>query len=166
MRETCSRATVIAYDENNFETERKTIRTAGKPYRIELVPSRDSLTADGKDLLYVTVRIVDRDGNLCPLDTRKVRFEVSGAGQFRAVANGDPTCLESFQSPEMSAFSGMLTVIVPTCLESFQSPEMSAFSGMLTVIVQSDRTPGPITLTAKAKGLKKGTLTTVSQNNN
>ena len=135
--------TVIAYDENNFETERKTIRTAGKPYRIELVPSRDSLTADGKDLLYVTVRIVDRDGNLCPLDTRKVRFEVSGAGQFRAVANGDPTCLESFQSPEMSAFSGMLTVIV-----------------------QSDRTPGPITLTAKAKGLKKGTLTTVSQNNN
>ena len=135
--------TVIAYDENNFETERKTIRTAGKPYRIELVPSRDSLIADGKDLLYVTVRIVDRDGNLCPLDTRKVRFEVSGAGQFRAVANGDPTCLESFQNPEMSAFSGMLTVIV-----------------------QSDRTPGPITLTAKAKGLKKGTLTTVSQNNN
>ena len=135
--------TVIAYDDNNFETERKTIRTAGKPYRIELVPSRDSLIADGKDLLYVTVRIVDRDGNLCPLDTRKVRFEVSGAGQFRAVANGDPTCLESFQSPEMSAFSGMLTVIV-----------------------QSDRTPGPITLTAKAKGLKKGTLTTVSQNNN
>ena len=132
--------TVIAYNENNFEAERKTIRTAGKPYRIELVPSRDSLTADGKDLLYVTVRIVDRDGNLCPLDTRKVRFEVSGAGQFRAVANGDPTCLESFQSPEMSAFSGMLTVIV-----------------------QSDRTPGPITLTAKAKGLKKAVLETISR---
>lgn len=132
--------TVIAYNENNFETERKTIRTAGKPYRIELVPSRDSLIADGKDLLYVTVRIVDRDGNLCPLDTRKVRFEVSGAGQFRAVANGDPTCLESFQSPEMSAFSGQLTVII-----------------------QSDRTPGPITLTAKAKGLKKAVLETISR---
>ena len=132
--------TVIAYDENNFETERKTIRTAGKPYRIELVPSRDSLTADGKDLLYVTVRIVDRDGNLCPLDTRKVRFEVSGAGQFRAVANGDPTCLEPFHVPEMSAFSGQLTVII-----------------------QSDRTPGPITLTAKAKGLKKAVLETISR---
>ena len=77
--------TVIAYDENNFETERKTIRTAGKPYRIELVPSRDSLTADGKDLLYVTVRIVDRDGNLCPLDTRKVirSRTVQGRGQRR-----------------------------------------------------------------------------------
>ena len=132
--------TVIAYNENNFEAERKTIRTAGKPYRIELVPSRDSLIADGKDLLYVTVRIVDRDGNLCPLDTRKVRFEVSGAGQFRAVANGDPTCLEPFHVPEMSAFSGQLTVII-----------------------QSDRTPGPITLTAKAKGLKKAVLETISR---
>ena len=75
--------TVIAYNENNFEAERKTIRTAGKPYRIELVPSRDSLIADGKDLLYVTVRIVDRDGNLCPLDTRKVRWTVQGRGQRR-----------------------------------------------------------------------------------
>ena len=132
--------TVIAYDENNIETERKTIRTAGKPHSIELIPSRDSLYADGKDLLYVTVRIVDRNGNLCPLDTRKVHFEVSGAGQFRAVANGDPTCLEPFHVPEMSAFSGQLTVII-----------------------QSDRTPGPITLTAKAKGLKKAVLETISR---
>ena len=132
--------TVIAYDENNIETERETIYTAGKPHSIELIPSRDSLYADGKDLLYVTVRIVDRDGNLCPLDTRKVHFEVSGAGQFRAVANGDPTCLEPFHVPEMSAFSGQLTVII-----------------------QSDRTPGPITLTAKAKGLKKAVLETISR---
>jgi len=132
--------TVIAYDENNIETERETIYTAGKPHSIELIPSRDSLYADGKDLLYVTVRIVDRNGNLCPLDTRKVHFEVSGAGQFRAVANGDPTCLEPFHVPEMSAFSGQLTVII-----------------------QSDRTPGPITLTAKAKGLKKAVLETISR---
>ena len=83
---------------------------------------------------------MDRNGNLCPLDTRKVHFEVSGAGQFRAVANGDPTCLEPFHVPEMSAFSGQLTVII-----------------------QSDRTPGPITLTAKAKGLKKAVLETISR---
>ncbi|HIZ86666.1 MAG TPA: DUF4982 domain-containing protein [Candidatus Coprenecus pullistercoris] len=132
--------TVIAYDSEGREAARKTVRTAGKPHRLELIPSRDSLCSDGKDLLYVTVRIVDRDGNLCPLDSRKVRFEVSGAGQFRAVANGDPTCLELFHNPEMSAFSGMLTVII-----------------------RSGDTPGPITLTAKAKGLKKAVLETVSR---
>ena len=127
--------TVVAYDENNREAARETIRTAGKPHRIELVPARESLTADGKDLLYVTVRIVDKEGNLCPLDTRKVKFKVSGAGSFRAVANGDPTCLEMFHEPEMSAFSGQLTVIV-----------------------QSSDQPGGITLKASARGVKSAVL--------
>ena len=117
----------------------KSIRTAGEPYALELLPTRESISADGKDLLYVTVRIVDRDGNLCPLDSRKVRFDVSGAGEFRAVANGDPTCLELFHIPEMSAFGGMLTVIV-----------------------QSKEKPGRITLTASADGLRDGVLKTKS----
>ncbi len=123
--------TVVAYDMDGKEMDRTTVRTAGKPYAIELVPAKESLTADGKDLIYVTVRIVDKEGNLCPLDSRKVRFDVSGSGKFRAVANGDPTCLELFHLPEMSAFNGMLTVIV-----------------------QSDGTAGPVSLTAKADGLK------------
>ena len=123
--------TVVAYDMDGKEMDRTTVRTAGKPYAIELVPAKENLTADGKDLIYVTVRIVDKEGNLCPLDSRKVRFDVSGSGKFRAVANGDPTCLELFHLPEMSAFNGMLTVIV-----------------------QSDGTAGPVSLTAKADGLK------------
>lgn len=132
--------TVVAYDATGREMERKSVRTAGEPYALELIPARESITADGKDLLYVTVRIVDKDGNLCPLDSRKVRFDVSGAGKFRAVANGDPTCLELFHIPEMSAFGGMLTVIV-------QSTERS----------------GRITLTASADGLRDGVLKTKSE---
>ncbi|HIZ85636.1 MAG TPA: DUF4982 domain-containing protein [Candidatus Coprenecus stercoravium] len=129
--------TVVAYDDSGAEAARKTVRTAGKPYAIELTPARHFLYADGKDLLYVTVRIVDKDGNLCPLDSRKVRFEVSGAGQFRAVANGDPTCLEMFHIPEMSAFNGMMTVII-----------------------QSSEAPGTLKLTARADGLRKAVLGT------
>lgn len=132
--------TVVAYDATGREMERKSVRTAGEPYALELIPARESITADGKDLLYVTVRIVDKDGNLCPLDSRKVRFDVSGAGSFRAVANGDPTCLELFHIPEMSAFGGMLTAIV-------QSTERS----------------GRITLTASADGLRDGVLKTKSE---
>lgn len=127
--------TVVAYDREGNKALQKTVRTAGEPYALELIPARESITADGKDLLYVTVRIVDKDGNLCPLDSRKVRFEVSGAGKFRAVANGDPTCLELFHIPEMSAFGGMLTAIV-----------------------QSSEQPGRITLTASADGLRDGVL--------
>ena len=131
--------TVVAYDSEGNKAMQKSIRTAGEPYALELLPTRESISADGKDLLYVTVRIVDRDGNLCPLDSRKVRFDVSGAGEFRAVANGDPTCLELFHIPEMSAFGGMLTVIV-----------------------QSKEKPGRITLTASADGLRDGVLKTKS----
>lgn len=135
--------TVVAYDSEGNKAMQKSVRTAFEPWAIELIPARESITADGKDLLYVTVRIVDRDGNLCPLDSRKVHFDVSGAGEFRAVANGDPTCLELFHEPEMSAFGGMLTVIV-----------------------QSKEKAGRITLKASADGLRDGVLKTRSVKNN
>lgn len=99
---------VVAYDEQGNPVAEKTVRTAGKPHHIELVTDRSSLQADGKDLAYVTLRIVDKDGNLCPNDGRLVSFKVKGAGKYRASANGDPTCLDLFHKPEMHAFGGML----------------------------------------------------------
>lgn len=126
---------VVAYDEQGNPVAEKTVRTAGKPHHIELVTDRSSLQADGKDLAYVTLRIVDKDGNLCPNDGRLVSFKVKGAGKYRASANGDPTCLDLFHKPEMHAFGGMLTVIV-----------------------QSGEKNGEIELQATAKGIKTGTI--------
>lgn len=126
---------VVAYDEQGNPVAEKTVRTAGKPHHIELVTDRSSLLADGKDLAYVTLRIVDKDGNLCPNDGRLVSFKVKGAGKYRASANGDPTCLDLFHKPEMHAFGGMLTVIV-----------------------QSGEKTGEIELQATAKGIKTGTI--------
>ena len=74
---------VVAYDEQGNPVAEKTVRTAGKPHHIELVTDRSSLQADGKDLAYVTLRIVDKDGNLCPNDGRLVSFKVKGAGKYR-----------------------------------------------------------------------------------
>lgn len=126
---------VVAYDEQGNPVAEKTVRTAGKPHHIELVTDRSSLQADGKDLAYVTLRIVDKDGNLCPNDGRLVSFKVKGAGKYRTSANGDPTCLDLFHKPEMHAFGGMLTVIV-----------------------QSGEKAGEIELQATAKGIKTGTI--------
>lgn len=126
---------VVAYDEQGNPVAEKTVRTAGKPHHIELVTDRSSLQADEKDLAYVTLRIVDKDGNLCPNDGRLVSFKVKGAGKYRASANGDPTCLDLFHKPEMHAFGGMLTVIV-----------------------QSGEKTGEIELQATAKGIKTGTI--------
>lgn len=103
---------VIAYDADGKAVAEKNVYTAGKPHHIELQTDYTSLKADGKDLAYVTVRVVDKEGNLCPTDGRLLNFRVKGAGSYRASANGDPTCLDLFHLPQMHAFNGMLTVIV------------------------------------------------------
>ena len=103
---------VVAYDASGNVAESRTVRTAGEPCRLLLETDRTSLVADGKDLAYVTVSAVDRDGNFCPLDDRLVKFNVSGAGTFKASANGDPTSLDPFHIPQMHLFNGKLTVIV------------------------------------------------------
>ena len=108
---------VVAYDESGEAVEEKTVRTAGKAAAIRLTPDRNVLKADGEDLCYINVSLVDKDGNPVPTDSRLVNVKVSGAGSFRAIANGDPTCLEPFQKPQMHLFSGQLTVIVQSGTE-------------------------------------------------
>ena len=89
------------------------VRTAGEPHHLVLEKSSSQpLSPDGKTLAYITVSVVDKYGNLCPDASDLIRFKVRGAGRFVAVANGDPTCLEPFQDPQMHAFSGKLTIIV------------------------------------------------------
>lgn len=127
---------VVAYDKDGNKAEEKSLHTAGKPHHLELVSRHTELQADGKDLAYVTVRVVDKDGNLCPTDGREVKFKVKGAGKFRAAANGDATCLNQFHLPQMPAFSGQLTAIV-----------------------QAGESVGEIVLTATAKGVKSGKIT-------
>ncbi len=105
---------VVAYDATGKAMAEKEIHTAGKPHRIVLEPDRTTLTADGKDLAFVTVKVVDKAGNFCPTATSEISFRVTGAGSYRAGASGDPTSLESFQVPRMKLFSGMMTAIIST----------------------------------------------------
>lgn len=126
---------VVAYDENGKAVAEKEIHTAGQPARIELTADRTELTADGKDLSFITVKVVDKDGNLCPDADHLIRFKVKGAGTYRAAANGDATCIKMFHEPEMPLFHGMLTAIV-----------------------QSGEKPGNITFEATAAGLKKASI--------
>ncbi len=111
------------------------VRTAGRPHHIELIPDRSVLSADGDDLCYVTVRVVDKDGTLIPDAAHLISFRVKGAGCFRAAANGDATNLDLFHLPQHHAFAGQLTAIV-----------------------QASKQKGAILLEASAKGLKKATL--------
>ena len=126
---------VVAYDKDGNPAAEKIIRTAGKPHHLVATANRETLSADGEDLVYITVQVADKDGNIVPTDTRKVSFRVKGAGAFEATANGDPTSLRSFQNPEMDLFSGAATAIL-----------------------RSGKTAGQLTFTVSASGVRPATL--------
>ena len=103
---------VVAYDYDGTHKGEKIIRTAGAPARIVLKADRNSISSKGEDLSFVTVSVVDKEGNPCPTATNKMKFNVSGAAKFRAACNGDATSLVAFNSTEMPLFSGELVVVV------------------------------------------------------
>lgn len=90
----------------------ETIRTAGEPAALRLTADRKVLMADGRDLSFITVDVVDADGNLCPLADNLVQFEVSGPAFIAGVDNGCQTSMESFKAPLRQAFHGKCLVVV------------------------------------------------------
>ena len=108
------------------------IHTAGEPAQIRLTPDRASIHADGRDLSFVTVEILDKDGNLCPWAENDVTFDVQGAGFIAGVDNGSPISMERFKANHRKAFYGK-------CL----------------VVIQNNGEDGSISLKATADGLQE-----------
>jgi len=88
------------------------VKTAGDPSKIELVADRSTISADGKDLAYITVKITDKNGNMVPTADNLVHFDLEGEGQIVGVGNGNPISLEPAKGIERRAFSGMCQVII------------------------------------------------------
>lgn len=118
------------------------IRTAGEPAQIRLSPDRSTIQADGKDLSFITVEILDKDGNLCPNAENDVTFAVEGAGFIAGVDNGSPISMEKFKDNHRKTFYGK-------CL----------------VVLQNNGEPGGVKVTATADGLEKAT-TAIKVNDN
>lgn len=111
------------------------IHTAGKPAKIELVADRKNIKADGKDLSFVTVRILDKNGNVVPTADNLVNFKLNGTGFITGVDNG-----------------------CETDHDSFKANYRHAFNGLALAILQSNGKAGAITLTATSDGLQGATV--------
>ncbi|RFZ85974.1 glycoside hydrolase family 2 protein [Mucilaginibacter terrenus] len=113
----------------------KEIHTAGAPAKIELTADRKAIKADGRDLSFVTVRILDKAGNLVPNADNLVKFKIAGPGSMASVDNGDPVSHDPFKADWRKAFHGLALAII-----------------------QGKETAGTITLTATADGLAPATV--------
>jgi beta-galactosidase len=120
---------------------RDEVRTAGAAARIRLLADRSVIRADGDDLSFVTVRVEDKDGNLCPLADDLVSFRVTGAGRIAAVDNGNAATVEPFHADHRRAFNGLALLIV-----------RSKFGE-----------PGTIEVAASGAGLAEGRLEIVAE---
>ena len=121
---------VVTYNQYGDKVGEDVKRTAGEPVQIKFsveTPDHEPiacmvegctdehnvlLNADGNDLAFITVSLLDKDGNECPLADDELTFEVKGAGTFKAACNGDATSLDSFTQPHMRLFSGKLVIVV------------------------------------------------------
>lgn len=108
---------VVVFDENGNKIGEDSRRTAGAPAQLLLSAEyaddeAKTLKADGNDVAFVTVSLIDKDGNLCPTADDQLTFEVTGEGSYQAACNGDATSLEPFTQPQMKLFGGQLVVVV------------------------------------------------------
>ncbi len=88
------------------------IRTAGAPASLRLTPDRTVIHSGGREMCFVTVEVLDRDGNLCPLADNLIHFEVEGPASIAGVDNGSPISLERFKSDHRHAMYGKALVIL------------------------------------------------------
>jgi beta-galactosidase len=126
---------VVGYNDKGKELCDKEIRKAGPPYKIELSADRKTITSDGEDLSFVTVRIVDEQGNLCPLADNLIRFKIEGSGEVACVGNGNPISHESYQAKHRKAFHGLSLAVI-----------------------RSTKQQGYISLMANSEGLQAGKI--------
>lgn len=102
---------VIAYKDGKPVAEKKII-TAGKATQIELISDRREIDADGNDLSFITVKVVDKEGNFCPLADNLIHFKIEGPATIAAVGNGNAATTEPFQVNYRKTFNGLCMLII------------------------------------------------------
>ena len=130
---------VVVYDENGKEVGTETVKTAGADSQIKLTGDLGAdikpLKADGEDMTFITVSILDNDGNIVPDADQQINVSVSGSATFKGICNGDATSIEVFTKPTMKAFHGQLVIGI-----------------------QSNGKPGTATVKVSGKGLKPASV--------
>ena len=114
------------------------IKTAGEPFKISLSADRKSMHKDGKDLTFITVKILDDEGNLVPYASNLVNFSCSGEGTLAGVDNGFQASIEPFKASFRKAYNGMCLAIVQSATKSGKVKIVATSEGLKEASVEID----------------------------
>lgn len=103
--------TVIAY-KNGAKWAEQRIETTGAPSQLQLEADRTTLSADGRDLSFITIKLLDAQGRVVPTAKQAFEVHISGPAELAATDNGDPADLTSFASAKRHSFNGLGLAIV------------------------------------------------------
>lgn len=103
---------IVAYDAKGRAVQERKVSTAGKPHHLVVETTKKLLDKKYGNLAFMHVKVVDKDGNLCPDDHRVVNFQVEGAGEYVAASNGDAADLNLYHLNRMPFFHGQLMAAV------------------------------------------------------
>jgi beta-galactosidase len=118
----------------------KEVRTSGAPVKIQLIADRTKIKANGTDLSFITVKLLDKNGNPVPNDDRLIEFSVTGTGYLAGTDNGFPA--DSI---------------------SLKNHSRKTWNGLALAIIQSQKKKGNITVTAKSAGLEMSVISLRSE---
>ena len=131
---------VVTYKEGK-QWANATTRTTGTASALRMTADRDLIKADGNDLSFITLKVVDSNGDVVSQADDTVTFSVSGPGELVATDNGDPRDLTAFPSKERKVFSGYA----------------------LAIVRSKAGVPGEITISATGAGLMNGFVVVKTQ---
>lgn len=114
----------------------KEIKTAGSPAKIQLSADRTILKSNEDDLSFITVKVLDRDGNLVPNANNLIQFTVKGQGRLVGVDNGDPVSMESFKANKRKAFNGLALAIIQTTGKKGEIKVEASTKGLATQTIK------------------------------
>ncbi len=89
-----------------------TLITATEPAALRLTPDRHVFTADGQDLAFITVEVVDAEGRVCPNAAIPCEAVVKGQGQLMAFASADLKDREPYTSSKVTTWKGRALLVV------------------------------------------------------
>jgi beta-galactosidase len=113
------------------QVARHELQTTGKAVALKIETETPAWKADGMDLQYLKIRVVDQQGRVVPLGQHEVALEVSGAARLLALENGDHST--------DALFTGT---------------RVKMHNGFALAILRSARAPGTVTIKAIAPDLK------------